>query len=491
MSTTRFAFVDWKPLSQRSAAENTLIRRHCMKGKNKRADSRRSRKEVKIAELTTTHEIAAAGAEEPRAGRFAECLWRLQYRSGLPVEVRSLPMLVQVDHRMSGMATKVKRSPRGLLNECKLHIFICKTMLDVWILVTIYHRITEVTDVLETLIDFNLPANRPELPPLDETMVHGILLINSAVHDFSQKRAFTDMSAPILARTLTLLAQKLATPEAFLQITTVYTVAHLAAVATSIGDIAAIQTHMTGLHKIITLRGGPQSLWPWSKMQVKLESLDLVLALSLGSEPFFLRDPPGYWDPSLPGTTRLPSAAHSLGSCSFQPLNQNLHSVFLDLADLISVANQHFNVKQKVNVTLYHPRIHAVSSRLLVLERTFNNNLDACLCIGMLCFVVSLFQTPFKYPTYAYVTKRLQNTVQALRDSQQLPPQPIIRWVLILASISILDPTDHWLHETWAATVEPGLGWLEVRQRLREVLWIDKIHDNLGRAVFTMLTRRK
>ncbi|KAI9146863.1 hypothetical protein HJFPF1_13431 [Paramyrothecium foliicola] len=480
MATNQFEFISWKPLTERSHAEDHQIRSHCMKGRNKRPDSRRSKREAKRAASDTSDKADATKTTEgPAEDDFAANLWLLRSRNYNTLEKQTLASPVDLNPFINKLAENARKSPRALLNEF-----------------TVFLRISEATTVLEALIDFKFPSTRPVLPPLDDTMVQGMMLINSATHDHGQHRPFADVSASILAKALNLLNQKLAKADAVRDISTIFTIAFLATVAGSTGEVDAFKAHLSGLHKTIKLRGGFRSLDPWPKLQEKIESLDMVLALSLGSDPYFListsaeRDTsPG--DPPADSDTASSAGSPNGASSFFQRLDPRLRAIFYDLKDMNALLNQHFNNAKKVDFKVYSPSWKSISTRLLHLERKLDKPLDMCICLGMLCFFLSLFKMPTKLPTYRYINDRLREANKGIRDSKQLPPPAILKWLVIMSAMSVVDPMEPWLHEAWTAAVKSGVSWEDVHKQVKEVLWIDKAHDNLGKAAYAVLSRMR
>jgi hypothetical protein len=483
----QFAFVNWKPLTQRSKAEDLQIRSHCMKGKNKRPDSRRSKREARRADggaADKTSPSSSSDGQKPpktrtKAGKvygFDDSLWMLRSRNWSTLNGKVLPAPAHFNPVIQKLAESASKSPRTLVNDF-----------------TVFLRISEVTTVLEALIDFNFPAGRPDLPALDVPMVHGMLLINSATHDHGQQRPFANVSGPILAKTLDLLNQKLTKEDAFRDVSTVFTIAFLAVVAAATGEINALKAHMSGLDKTIKLRGGFGSLDKFPKLQAKIESLDMVLCLSAETDPYWLvYEPPLATEDTLPPV--LPDFSTTLGatlSAFLDSLDSRLRLVFRDLWDLNVILNQQFNNKKKVNNKVYHPVMRSASVRLLHIERTLTNPTDMCFCLGMLTYILSLFKMPTKLPTYGYINNRLAEANRKIREFKQLPPPAVVKWLILLSAMSVVDPMEPWLHDTWAGAVKQDVSWDEVLQQAKQILWIDKVHNPLGKAAYTVFTIKR
>ncbi|KAI9150776.1 hypothetical protein HJFPF1_10553 [Paramyrothecium foliicola] len=473
MAADQFVFVHSEPSGPHSKADQFLIRSHSMKGKNVKPDSRRSTAKARREAAKASNRCDGTAPGAPSEYDFAYSLRLLQQRSWTPIHIRSMPTLLPVAPGLAYLAETALRSPRELLND-----------------LTTFARINETWGMLDSFIDFNLPSDGPPLPSFDNSTIHGMLIINSAVHDYAQNRPFTEKTAPIVVKTLGFLNQKLTAKEAFLEDSTIHTVSLLAAVACSIGDLAAFKTHMSALHKIISTRGWFRSSRAGDGLsRYKTECMDMILALSLGSEPYFLtvhglnRDP----QPVKMFATPAPS---DTGVASFlRPLNLGLKAIYLRLRELIVLLNRHINAKQKINIETYGPALRSITVSLLRTERTLKSPSNICFGVGMLCFILSIFQIPTMPPTYEYITGRLRAATAAMKEERKSPSQGLNKWILIMSAISIFNPTDPWLHATWADTPVPIGAWNEVSQQLKQILWIDYIHDKLVKAAFVVLTR--
>ncbi|KAF2024508.1 hypothetical protein EK21DRAFT_78556 [Setomelanomma holmii] len=250
--TTTFEFVALHPPAGLKPGKDTLIRSRCMQGKNKRLNSRRSKKEESKKRVPDDL-IPERGKPDSSLAlskslndfsivRFAEC--------DIDAEARSL-----------------------LLKAFT------------------YNVANPSTTPLDRCVDFDTFENVSfQWFFLDAAFLHSVLFATYAVDDLispdwnGQPREKTLFH---LRKTLKLLSQKVAAPGAHKDEASLNIVVQLGLVAACFGDWCAAIAHLTGLHKIISLRGGRDFLRTRPKLHFKIDRLDLAYSLSSGQKPFF------------------------------------------------------------------------------------------------------------------------------------------------------------------------------------------------------------
>ncbi|RTE69734.1 hypothetical protein BHE90_015880 [Fusarium euwallaceae] len=83
---------------------------------------------------------------------------------------------------------------------------------------------------------------------------------------------------------------------------TVLTIVGLTTAALALGDVEIAQKHMTGLHRMVMLRGGISAFSHDKRLQTKLCRVDLGLALSTGKDALFFSEGLS-WNSYLPSDT--------------------------------------------------------------------------------------------------------------------------------------------------------------------------------------------
>jgi hypothetical protein len=110
-------FIGYRPHNGRSKGDNIQIRSHCMKGKNRRPDSLRSKREARRASLSASQQWNTTQTEATEESGFANSLQLLRHRNWFSQTMQSLPSLVQVDPIFFQIARNTLKSPRELLTE--------------------------------------------------------------------------------------------------------------------------------------------------------------------------------------------------------------------------------------------------------------------------------------------------------------------------------------------------------------------------------------
>jgi hypothetical protein len=60
-------------------------------------------------------------------------------------------------------------------------------------------------------------------------------------------------------------------------------------------------------------------------------------------------------------------------------------------------------------------------------------------------------------------------------------------WFLTVGAISVFGVGEPWLRERRQAEVPSQMTWDEARQRLKDIMWINAIHDQPGQQAFKIL----
>lgn len=104
--------------------------------------------------------------------------------------------------------------------------------------------------------------------------------------------------------------------------------------------------------------------------------------------------------------------------------------------------------------------------------------------------MTTTFQIPGRKVPYVDLKRRLRNAVERARAEQGGSEVEV--WVLVVGAISVLDTGEDeaWMVKKWAEMAEYDVEWEKVRAGLQRVLWIDCIHDRLGREAFDKMTSR-
>lgn len=164
-----------------------------------------------------------------------------------------------------------------------------------------------------------------------------------------------------------------------------------------------------------------------------------------------------------------------------------LAAVFHDIQHLAALINHHVANSTQMNGDVFQMSVSSIQSRLLRLKDVAGSPLTNGLCLGMLAFLTTMFYVPGSESITGYLAEQLRDSCQRLVPSTP-KLQTTVFWLLMLSRISIFAADEPWLKIKMLETVKPGLSWTEARHRLKNVVWIDCIHDESGRKAFHALT---
>ncbi|KPM36274.1 hypothetical protein AK830_g10297 [Neonectria ditissima] len=246
----QLAFVIADGSGRIGSSERQLIRRHCMRQKNKQPGSRRS-----------TREAARAAAEVSNESRQGD--QRVNHLSdGLSARDRVVP----------SSATYASEEQRGLVAEqCVLPmpsdwaLFHFPEELDfpAQELMHQYFIHNPIRDSLYPFKHFGIQIDFEEDPLMcfrllcsEKLCFRAILLLTSASNDLVLQRPLSGTTYRHFRRVLPLLNRRLSEKDAYENDITLYVVGILASIAVLFGDYSAAHAHAVGLSEILRLRGG-------------------------------------------------------------------------------------------------------------------------------------------------------------------------------------------------------------------------------------------
>lgn len=170
-------------------------------------------------------------------------------------------------------------------------------------------------------------------------------------------------------------------------------------------------------------------------------------------------------------------------------VEENLAVVFHDLQCFTYAINANVCKRTRWESNSFQNVVNSIQSRLLQLPSTPEQPLSECLRLGMLAFLTTTFAMPGRRIPYTFLANRLQDLFDSSRDEALDEHQTVCLWALLVGAVSVLDIEQDWVLEAWRSCVPaPEISWKEARVRVSSVMWIDCIHDELGRKTFQQLS---
>ncbi|KAI5467777.1 hypothetical protein BGZ63DRAFT_35931 [Mariannaea sp. PMI_226] len=322
--------------------------------------------------------------------------------------------------------------------------------------------------------------------PRHPALLHSILFTSQAFYDHALGLPYGKTAQLHLAKTLFHLQKIISSDEEATSDSTLAVVLSLATAAAILGDIETVKRHMSGLCRIIEMRGGLESFEQGSMVEHKSERLDFGLAIATGSNLQITRKDIS-WGPQVARGTNA-NKLYELGMIEPRP-DPRLLNIWADLQVLTRAANEATRTGVKIPQGFFSLVSSTVPPRLLALKSD-PSSLAELLRLCMLAYMKSvLIQIDGLGPQMKY----LRGSLKYALLSQQFPPVPafaeFLLWALFVSALSIFENLDEaWLRTALIQTVsllELG-SWTEIRTALKKFLWVDMLYDGPGKRLFDL-----
>ncbi|KAL6918863.1 hypothetical protein FSST1_002889 [Fusarium sambucinum] len=320
---------------------------------------------------------------------------------------------------------------------------------------------------------------------LDLAYLHSILYMTSFSLDSlrGHKSKRTEFHAYRMVHELNM---QLSNPNAALTDSTTIVVMGLALIAESFGDVESAHMHVMGLKKIIDLRGGMESFASHPLLQSKLHRI------CTGANLAFYEDAT-LFDSAFDSSSQLAQLKPSDASCFsrsrsvVRTLKGRLYAIFKDVQDLSQLLNDSHDSGYKIREMSLEGLITCIQSRLLMLESEGNDIFSELLRLSLLSFLTTIF---WSFPGVKFEYPRLANQLRQsfIAFTPSTPGERyLFAWALMVGATSIFRCHDQtWLLQGRRPLIWDSLGrtWFELKDNLRQVMWIDSIHDVPGIEAF-------
>jgi hypothetical protein len=304
------------------------------------------------------------------------------------------------------------------------------------------------------------------------------------------------------------LNDRLSNTDAYKHDIILYVVSVLASIAILFGDYHAAKTHAIGLSEIIRLRGGfgasnynPVIQFSIDRYELSVYQSSLVNMLIYYSLNFSSLLVTKLWKPIYNSSiwkepvfpAEVTNLYHSQGMlCVDGLVESDLATVFHNLQYTTILFNKHYYDKTPVDGIFIRQCLGFVHSSLIELEGRLKNQLSECLRLGMMAFLATTFRLQGSYEQYycKSLANKLRLSYATAKASIPDLPKAIDIWLILVLLISTDDIDELYICASWEATAARGLPWNETRKHLKQVMWIDSVHDDLGRRAFGALMAR-
>ncbi|KAM0811463.1 hypothetical protein AB5N19_11819 [Seiridium cardinale] len=483
----QFAFVATDDSARVRPSERLVIRRHCMRQKNKQPGSRRSKREAarEAAEFLRRSEVHDRESSSglgliPAKDQFA-----------------SRPYLTASEGRRQGSDPANLAPPPP--SDWALFSFPEELDVSSQKLMHQYYLRNPIRDILYPFKYFGVLVDFREDPLWcfrtlcsEDLYFHVIRLLTSASSDLISQQPLSTTTHRYLRRIIPVLNNRISDANAFENDVILYVVSVLALIAILFGDYNTARTHAIGLAEIIRLRGGFGTVDYNPVVQFSIDRLNFssLLVTKLWTP---LYDSSIWADLIFPDN--ITSGHHSEDIiCIDDLVEPDLAAIFHKLQRTTILLNKHYYEKTPVDGLFIRQCLGSVHSSLIDFEDRLEDALSETLQLGMMAFLATTFRLPGSYEQHysKALTKQLQISYVATKASTPDLQDAIDIWLILIFLISMTDLDELYAQESRNTMAERWLSWSETRRRLKQVLWIDSFHDEVGKRAFqSFLTRNK
>lgn len=167
-------------------------------------------------------------------------------------------------------------------------------------------------------------------------------------------------------------------------------------------------------------------------------------------------------------------------------MDEKLVKVWDDLQEFCRITNLAYETSRKISTSLFNEALISTFYKLLNLSY-LSEPLSEAIRVGMLAFGVTIFLSSkeVKQP-YASLIESYRNALLELKRSSAEMPSSITLWLLLLWNTLISPQSGLDFSRGWLGEVLVSLNirsWIEIRKVLKDIMWVDFMHDEPGRHV--------
>ncbi|KFA73018.1 hypothetical protein S40288_03289 [Stachybotrys chartarum IBT 40288] len=474
MAHKEFAFVMEDGAAMPQGAARSVIRSHCMRGVNRRTDSRRAkqmrrrrdRPEEAVEQLSPTAQNSISSMRCTSTATDAR-----------PLDVKAIAAATACSHVFVPYASFTD------MDLLPGHEEICRLPRSRE-LVHKYGQIKTLMYPIDHCVGFKLiEPGACQWFIEDVAFINALLFTSCAIQDFAQQKPLGGEACYYLQQTLHHLGTTLSLRHDKLYGGTLYIVLTLCIIASIWNDDDALSVHIAGLKHMIELGGGADGGYLSPKFCFKLARLDLSAYMSSGEPPRIFDEAVAY--DSHYGLDLILSQRKPPGFVELLK-DDRLLVVFLDFRYFAAQINRGLDSRAPLTGTLAKESFISIQSRLLQLSGQLANPLDELLRLGLIAFSSNTLRIPGRTISSNYLTRLFRNALEAV-DLERSGHVELSLWLLLVGAISVFRTDDAWLRNLWKETVRHDLSWNDARGQVSEIMWIKGLHDELGKEAFDSL----
>lgn len=165
-------------------------------------------------------------------------------------------------------------------------------------------------------------------------------------------------------------------------------------------------------------------------------------------------------------------------------ISQKLFTVFIDMRRFSLLVNTSVSSQNKLKQELFQETMISIQYRLLSLRYPLDAQfLDEAVRISLLAYQASIFlYIPGSSSRYEFLASQYQSIIHEMDDST-IEAANFKLWMLFVGAFVFYDATKQLLY-SMIASLTTGSSWTSVRSRLKDIMWIDVIHETRGKEIF-------
>ncbi|KAK6076527.1 hypothetical protein SCUP515_05356 [Seiridium cupressi] len=309
-------------------------------------------------------------------------------------------------------------------------------------------------------------------------------MVFSNTLDLISRQPLSTITDRYLRRIIPILNDRISDANAFENDVILYAVSVLALIAILFGGYNTARTHAIGLAEIIRLRGGFGTVDYNPVVQFSIDRLNFssLLVTKLWTP---LYDSSIWADLVFPND--ITNGHHSEDIlCIDDLVEPDLAAIFHELQRTTILLNKHYYEKTPVDGVFIRQCLGSVHSSLIELEDRLEDALSETLRLGIMAFLATTFRLPASYEQHysKALTKQLQISYVTTKASTPDLQDAIDIWLILMFLISMTDVDELYVQKSRNTMAERWLSWSETRRSLKQVMWIDSFHDEVGKRAF-------
>jgi hypothetical protein len=321
---------------------------------------------------------------------------------------------------------------------------------------------------------------------MDPLNLHSTLWCTQSYFDWVSRNGPSIRSMVHEAKTLALLQHRITkgNPDPISD-TTIAVVVALVLTKALIGDFKTAITHVEGLARMVSMRGGVRAFQGNAQLQIKVCRADLCVAVSFGRPPLFFSSTDLDLGRILAATDderwALPRELSTL------PIDMKIADLWTDLKCFTVLANLAFQTDRKLDPVIFQMMLTNVMYQAVLLDMDSPPAVRA-LQLSVLAFGATVFLQAHGVKTrLKHLARQLREALCSLDYDEQDVLSEIKLWSLFVTGISaVTDEDDDWLLPLLRSQIQQNSAssWMEARRTLKEFLWVDSIHDREGKELY-------